>query len=124
MMEKYTLEELIKRIGNSTTEVILEFLEIFPKIEFRNSSIQLYIYSDSIMLVKSNSEQCLALESKIHPDRFIEETIFVMGDEEQQYNVPKDTLTFHQYFLLKKDCCLSVITGQLNQLQNLLQYFG
>ena len=123
MMEKYTLEELIKRIGNSTTEVILEFLENFPKIEFRNSSIQLYIYSDSIMLVKSNSEQSLTLESKIHSDHFIEDTIIEMGDPAQLYNVSLDSLTFHQYFILKKDCCLSVITGQLNQMKNLLQYF-
>ena len=123
MMEKYTLEELIKRIGNSTTEVILEFLENFPKIEFSNSSIQLYIYSDSIMLVKSNFEQSLTLESKIHSDHFIEDTIIEMGDLAQLYNVSLDSLTFHQYFILKKDCCLSVITGQLNQMKNLLQYF-
>lgn len=131
-MDKYTLEELIKRIYNSNTEIILKFLKTIPKIEFSRSSIQLYIYSptpsledgnysDSIMLVKSNTLQCLALEYEIHPDRFIGKTIFNMGDDEM-HQVPIDTLTFHQYFTLQKDCCLSVITGQLNQLRNLLQH--
>ena len=79
-MGKFSLEELLYRIKNSHTEVILRFLDDMPMISFRRSSIQLYIYSEKIMLVKSSYLECIALEGLLHPDRFIGEPIPAFGD--------------------------------------------
>ena len=120
-MGKFSLEELLYRINNSHTEVILRFLDDVPMISFSRSSIQLYIYSENIMLVKSSSLECIALEGFLHPDRFIGEPIPAFGDYKELIGLPKDSLTFHQYYSLSHECCLSVVTGQLDQLWHILQ---
>lgn len=73
------------------------------------------------MLVKSSSLDCIALEGFLHPNSFIDDPIPALGDYQKLTGLPKDSQTFRQYYYLSHECCLSVVTRQLDQLWNILQ---
>lgn len=114
------VEALITMVGNSTTEVILNWLSTRPMIEFTNTPIKLYIYTSSIMLVMSDPQRSLALECQLHPDRFIGVPILNFGGG---WGLPQDTLKFHTFFKLDESSCISIITGELDQLWQILRQY-
>lgn len=118
--EETGVEVLIERIRNSTTEIILKWLSNRPMIEFTNNPIKLYIYTSSIMLINSDPRRSLALEYQLHPKRFTEGPIPYFGGG---CGLPQDTLKFHINFMLDESHCISIITGELEQIWQILRQY-
>lgn len=123
-MKNYNIEELLEWLNKSDSRMISIFLKELPMIGFRDPPLQLFVYSENIILVKSGPQQSLALEGLIHPDRFIGEPIPLWGNPRELMNAPIDTLFFHKYYYLKDRSYLSVLSGQLEQILGIIRLFG
>lgn len=124
--KKFNINEFMLKLRNSHTEDIVNFLKTIPVIEFSNSSIRLYIYSNTIMLVISNLMQCHVLEEIIDPDNDHYYTLDSPLPNHYLKTVssmsePKDTLCFHKPYRLDENIYLSVVTGELDQLWHILK---
>lgn len=126
-MYQYTLQELIDRIRNSTTDIIFEWLANIPSIAL-SETVQVYFYGNDINLILSDYQTSFSLEEFLHPDRFKGDVsprpVIIKGWKWLGDTIilfPKDTLTFQTYFILNQSLCLSVVTGKQKQLLDILR---
>ena len=63
--EKYGIEELLTKLRNASSDIILEWLAGIPMIDLSEYHSLLFVYSPTIMLVVTDPDRCLFLACEL-----------------------------------------------------------